>query len=139
MPVTLAKSVPVLFFKAGVVITPGSAPKDPAATESSSVTPPIIPEAVEVNDPAATESASATLPVRSEGGVGATAGVSARCAPHDLLLVYPKAGAVASLFQIVTDPRLNHRVEVTRGVREAECANELQSFFAALRRGPTYQ
>ena len=51
----------------------------------------------------------------------------------------PKAGAVASLFQIVTDPRLNHRVEVTRGVRDAECAKELQSFFAALRRGPTYQ
>jgi tRNA(adenine34) deaminase len=51
----------------------------------------------------------------------------------------PKAGAVASLFQIVTDPRLNHRVEVLRGVREAECAKELQSFFAALRRGPSYQ
>ena len=51
----------------------------------------------------------------------------------------PKAGAVASLFQIVTDPRLNHRVEVTRGVREQECAKELQSFFAELRRGPSYQ
>ena len=51
----------------------------------------------------------------------------------------PKAGAVASLFQIVTDPRLNHRVEVTRGVRELECAKELQSFFAELRRGPSYQ
>ena len=51
----------------------------------------------------------------------------------------PKAGAVASLFQIVTDPRLNHRVEVLRGVREAECAKELQSFFAELRRGPSYQ
>jgi tRNA(adenine34) deaminase len=51
----------------------------------------------------------------------------------------PKAGAVASLFQIVTDPRLNHRVLVTRGVREAECAKELQSFFAELRRGPSLQ
>ena len=50
----------------------------------------------------------------------------------------PKAGAVASLFQIVTDPRLNHRVEVTRGVRELECAKELQGFFAELRRGPSY-
>ena len=50
----------------------------------------------------------------------------------------PKAGAVASLFQIVTDPRLNHRVEVKRGVRELECAKELQSFFAELRRGPSY-
>ncbi len=51
----------------------------------------------------------------------------------------PKAGAVASLFQIVTDPRLNHRVEVTRGVRADECATELSSFFAKLRRGPSYQ
>jgi len=51
----------------------------------------------------------------------------------------PKAGAVASLYQIVTDPRLNHRVEVVRGIREAECAKELTSFFAELRRGPSYQ
>ena len=51
----------------------------------------------------------------------------------------PRAGAVASLFQIVTDPRLNHRVAVKRGVRELECAKELQSFFAELRRGPSYQ
>jgi tRNA(adenine34) deaminase len=51
----------------------------------------------------------------------------------------PKAGAVASLFQIVTDPRLNHRVEVTRGVRGEECAKELSSFFAELRRGPSFQ
>jgi len=51
----------------------------------------------------------------------------------------PKAGAVASLYQIVTDPRLNHRVEVVRGIREAECAEELSSFFAALRRGPRFQ
>jgi len=28
----------------------------------------------------------------------------------------PKAGAVATLFQLVTDPRLNHRVEVTSGI-----------------------
>ena len=51
----------------------------------------------------------------------------------------PKAGAVATLYQIVTDTRLNHRVEVIAGAREAECAKELSSFFAALRRGPTYQ
>jgi tRNA(adenine34) deaminase len=51
----------------------------------------------------------------------------------------PKAGAVASLYQIVTDPRLNHRVEVVRGIREVECAQELKSFFAELRRGPSYQ
>ncbi len=51
----------------------------------------------------------------------------------------PKAGAVATLFQITTDPRLNHRVEVTGGVRQAECAAALSVFFAELRRGPRYQ
>ena len=51
----------------------------------------------------------------------------------------PKAGAVATLYQIVTDPRLNHRVEVIAGVRQTECAKELSGFFAALRRGPSYQ
>jgi tRNA(adenine34) deaminase len=51
----------------------------------------------------------------------------------------PKAGAVDTLFQIVTDPRLNHRVSVTRGVRASECADELRRFFAELRRGPEYK
>jgi tRNA(adenine34) deaminase len=51
----------------------------------------------------------------------------------------PKAGAVATLYQIVSDPRLNHRVAVTSGVRAAECAAVLQEFFAELRRGPSYQ
>ena len=32
-----------------------------------------------------------------------------------------KAGAVSSLFDVVRDPRLNHRVEVRGGVLEAEC------------------
>lgn len=50
----------------------------------------------------------------------------------------PKAGAVTSLFQIVSDSRLNHRVEVTAGVLAGECAGVLQQFFAALRRGPSY-
>jgi tRNA(adenine34) deaminase len=51
----------------------------------------------------------------------------------------PKAGAVATLYQIPTDPRLNHRVEVIGGVRSEECAALLQAFFAALRRGPSYR
>ena len=50
----------------------------------------------------------------------------------------PKAGAVASLFSIVTDPRLNHRMDVTAGVLAEQCAAELSRFFAELRRGPTY-
>ena len=51
----------------------------------------------------------------------------------------PKAGAIATLYQIGTDPRLNHRVEVVGGVREQECAAVLQEFFAELRRGPRYE
>jgi tRNA(adenine34) deaminase len=50
----------------------------------------------------------------------------------------PKAGAVKSLFSIVDDPRLNHRVEVADGVRADECAEVLRQFFAELRKGPTY-
>ena len=50
----------------------------------------------------------------------------------------PKAGAVRSLFEIVTDPRLNHRMEVRGEVRAPECAALLSEFFAELRRGPTF-
>jgi tRNA(adenine34) deaminase len=50
----------------------------------------------------------------------------------------PKAGAVTTLYQLVSDPRLNHRLSVTSGVRAAECAAVLQQFFAELRRGPSY-
>ena len=46
----------------------------------------------------------------------------------------PKAGAVVTLYQIPTDPRLNHRVEVLGGIRSTECAAELSAFFAELRR-----
>ncbi|MCG3172393.1 MAG: tRNA-specific adenosine deaminase [Myxococcota bacterium] len=45
----------------------------------------------------------------------------------------PRAGAVDSLYQITGDPRLNHRVEVVSGVREAECAELLRDFFRRLR------
>jgi tRNA(adenine34) deaminase len=43
----------------------------------------------------------------------------------------PKAGAVSSLFDVVRDPRLNHRVEVRGGVLEAECGALLKDFFAS--------
>ena len=46
----------------------------------------------------------------------------------------PKAGAVKSLFQIPTDARLNHRVEVVSGVRAPECGRLLTEFFEAIRR-----
>lgn len=42
----------------------------------------------------------------------------------------PKAGAVASLFDVVRDPRLNHRVDVRGGILEAECGAMLSDFFA---------
>jgi tRNA(adenine34) deaminase len=42
----------------------------------------------------------------------------------------PKAGAVSSLWDVVRDPRLNHRVEVVGGVAEAECGRLLPDFFA---------
>ena len=45
----------------------------------------------------------------------------------------PKAGAVASLWDVVRDPRLNHRVEVSGGVLADECAAPLRAFFAAHR------
>jgi tRNA(adenine34) deaminase len=46
----------------------------------------------------------------------------------------PKAGAVVSLFQIGTDPRLNHRFEVEPGFMAEEGGRRLSEFFAELRR-----
>jgi tRNA(adenine34) deaminase len=51
----------------------------------------------------------------------------------------PKAGAVTTLYTIVSDPRLNHRMEVSGGVCARECAALLSQFFADLRRGPTFK
>ena len=45
----------------------------------------------------------------------------------------PKAGAVDTIFDIGRTDRLNHRFEVVRGVREAQCAERQRSFFASLR------
>jgi len=41
----------------------------------------------------------------------------------------PKAGACGSLYDIVRDGRLNHRLEVTTGVLADECSQLLQDFF----------
>jgi tRNA(adenine34) deaminase len=46
----------------------------------------------------------------------------------------PKAGAVGALYDIPRDPRLNHQVEVVRGVEAERCGALLRSFFAARRR-----
>ena len=47
----------------------------------------------------------------------------------------PKAGAVASLYQLLQDPRLNHRAEVVAGVLAEPCGAILSRFFAEKRRG----
>ncbi len=41
----------------------------------------------------------------------------------------PKAGAVQTLFRLCSDERLNHRLEVVRGVLADECAQLLHEFF----------
>jgi tRNA(adenine34) deaminase len=40
-----------------------------------------------------------------------------------------KAGAVHSVMQVLNHPRLNHRMEIKRGVLAGRCAEMLQSFF----------
>ena len=40
-----------------------------------------------------------------------------------------KFGAAGSLYDILTDERLNHRVEVETGVLQEECAQIMQDFF----------
>ena len=45
----------------------------------------------------------------------------------------PKAGATGTLYNLCADPRLNHEVEVTGGVRAEEAAAQLRAFFAARR------
>jgi tRNA(adenine34) deaminase len=46
----------------------------------------------------------------------------------------PKAGSAGSIYNVLTDPRLNHQVDVLSGVREDECATLLRDFFARRRR-----
>jgi tRNA(adenine34) deaminase len=45
----------------------------------------------------------------------------------------PKAGAMGSLYDVTDDPRLNHRIEVVRGVMSEECGGILSDFFKGLR------
>jgi tRNA(adenine34) deaminase len=45
----------------------------------------------------------------------------------------PKAGAMGSLYNLGTDPRLNHEVHVVHGVRADEAAALLTTFFAERR------
>ena len=47
----------------------------------------------------------------------------------------PKAGAAGSLYNLCADPRLNHEVGVTAGVRADEASALLTGFFATRRSG----
>ncbi len=46
----------------------------------------------------------------------------------------PKAGAVETMYELCTDARLNHQVEVLSGLRADECSRLLSDFFGAQRR-----
>jgi len=46
----------------------------------------------------------------------------------------PKAGAAGSVFNILAEPRLNHRPQVESGLLAEECAELLRMFFAPRRR-----
>jgi len=45
----------------------------------------------------------------------------------------PRAGACGSLYNLCSDPRLNHDVAITAGVRAAESSELLTTFFASRR------
>lgn len=47
----------------------------------------------------------------------------------------PKAGAVDTLYQLLTDPRLNHRAQVVGGVLAEQCGEILTRFFQRKRAG----
>ena len=47
----------------------------------------------------------------------------------------PKAGGCGSVFQIVQEPALNHRVEIVSGIKEEHCRRILQEFFENRRKG----
>jgi tRNA(adenine34) deaminase len=51
----------------------------------------------------------------------------------------PKAGAVGSVWDVVRDRRLNHRPEVVTGVRQIECEEQLQAWFAGRRQADRFR
>jgi len=46
----------------------------------------------------------------------------------------PKTGACGSVFNIANNKRLNHRIQVKRGVLEEECSSLLKEFFGKKRK-----
>lgn len=45
----------------------------------------------------------------------------------------PKAGAAGSLYDLSSDSRLNHRIEVVQGILQEECGSLMQRFFRTRR------
>ena len=45
----------------------------------------------------------------------------------------PKSGACGTIYNIVQDARLNHRVELVGGILEVKCGGILKEFFSKLR------
>lgn len=45
----------------------------------------------------------------------------------------PKGGGVESLYRLLSDKRLNHQVEIKKGILEGECREILKRFFLMLR------
>jgi tRNA(adenine34) deaminase len=48
----------------------------------------------------------------------------------------PKGGAAGGAMNLLQFPTLNHRCEITGGIREADCRGWLQKFFARQRQKP---
>jgi len=46
----------------------------------------------------------------------------------------PKSGSSGTILNILDDPQYNHKVEITTGIIEKECASLMTDFFAELRR-----
>lgn len=48
----------------------------------------------------------------------------------------PKWGSAGTLYDLASDPRLNHTIAVTKGVLEEKCRELMQSFFKTQRNNP---
>ena len=48
-----------------------------------------------------------------------------------------RSGAAGTIFNVVQEPSLNHRVEVVAGILETECRETLQQFFRRKRKKPS--
>ena len=46
----------------------------------------------------------------------------------------PKAGCLGSIYNLLDEPRFNHRAEIITGVYEEECAELMRSFFKDFRK-----